>query len=100
MTAHAIIAPGVAERLFAGEAALLHAERGLEVVLYGVYGAQPGDWTSYSYDRTERRLDVYGVAPRPTAVDALQRAGFAVVVEHEHPEEQFVRCACREWRAL
>lgn len=85
----------IAMSLFGAERALLQAEAELELLLYSLYGTRPNDWSSFEYDRKARRLDVYSVTPSAAAVDALGRAGFAVVCEHDHAAAQFTGCACR-----
>ena len=73
---------------------LSKAERELELVLDSLYGAH-GGWRDYETYRRERSLDIYGVIPSDAAVDALHRAGFASVTQHDHDIGEFVRCACR-----
>lgn len=40
-------------------------------------------------------IDVYSVVPSPAAVAALRRAGFLVVILHEHDAGKLLTCTCR-----
>jgi hypothetical protein len=81
----------LAQQCASAESNLLRTERELERLLDSIYPT----WTAFEIDGM-RAIDVYGVdAPSPAAVDALLRAGFGAVVEHEHDATKFVECGCR-----
>lgn len=82
----------LAAALFGAESALLAAEHALEAMLDSLYGAS--GWHGFEAGRGV--LDVYLVIPSPAACDALHRAGFALVTEHNHQARAFRECACRQ----
>ncbi len=80
----------LADELHQAERRLLDMRAKLEELLESLY---PAGFTSFdSYDAT---LDVFGVLGSTAAVDALHRAGWVHVYEHDHAAAEFRRCACR-----
>lgn len=71
--------------------ALIRAEAALERMLDSLYGDK--GWSNFEHGESFE-LDIYDCAPSPAAVEALFRAGFRVVAEHEHPRSKFAKCAC------
>jgi hypothetical protein len=83
----------LASRVFRAERELLSAEKQIEDMLRSLFG---NDWGDYDYGLGT--LDVYDVIDSRAAVFALMRAGFRVVVLHDHPKKKFVQCACLHQR--
>lgn len=85
----------LAAELEAAESRLLDARALLEDLLDSLYGA--GAWQSYEVGGMAC-LDVYGVVASPAAADALRRAGWDYVWQHDHEAVRFRACACRAAR--
>lgn len=80
----------LAQLVLGAEAAFLRAEKRLEQLLDSIYER----YDDFEIDAMHG-IDVYGVTASPAAVDALLRAGFARVTEHDHARVEFIHCACR-----
>jgi hypothetical protein len=85
----------LADELVEAEQRLLDARALLEDLLDSLYGDQ--GWASYEVGPMAC-LDVYGVTASPAAADALRRAGWDYVWQHDHAATSFLGCACRAAR--
>lgn len=70
---------------------IMDAEAQLERLLDSLYG--DNGWSNFEAGETFE-LDVYDCTPSEAAAEALMRAGFRVVGQHEHALAKFVNCAC------
>lgn len=78
-----------AARLACAEAELIAAEHAVETLLDALYDK----WSSFEANADE--ISVFGVVASPAAATALKRAGWFLVIEHDHRVEKFTTCACR-----
>lgn len=85
----------LAAALFAARKYVEVAEARVEELLDSLFGKEPDNWTHFETDSRDRSIEVFGCIPSEAAADALFRAGFQRVSQHEHDYGEFRRCACK-----